>query len=437
MTFSWRYLVIMAQILLATIAVAFSFPRRSHFYLRLASCSLVSLLVAAFFPSENFAELYQTILFGTVKYSLFFVLSYVTLLVSFRQDSLGLLVSAILGYTIQHIYYLLFSTIDQFVLDYTALPVENLYSLVYVRRAIFSPALFLLAYYPYHKIQKNPRIVLPGRNVVWILASFVFIDIALGLFFNDVPFSVRNPLFWAVKLLNLVACLLILALLFANVDKENAEQENAVLKEMAKEKDKQYQMSRESIDLINIKCHDLKHQIRNLSSTDPSSLKEVEKAIKIYDSDLKSGNDALDVILQEKSLLCQGKAIQLDCLTEGAALAFLSEADIYSLFGNILDNAIEGVSAIPEGQRVISLKIKSAAGLLFISEKNPYTGVLTFEDGLPKSSKGDDRFHGYGTKSIRYISEKYGGQLQINNEEGIFSLLISIPMPLNAAVAPQ
>ena len=48
----------------------------------------------------------------------------------------------------------------------------------------------------------------------------------------------------------------------------------------------------------------------------------------------------------------------------------MSEKDIYSLFGNIVDNAIDATKDLPEDKRIISLKIKSAGNMVSISESN-------------------------------------------------------------------
>ena len=54
------------------------------------------------------------------------------------------------------------------------------------------------------------------------------------------------------------------------------------------------------MDIINIKCHDLKHQIGMLENMDSSerkeAIKELQRAVIIYDSIIKTGNDTLDLI---------------------------------------------------------------------------------------------------------------------------------------------
>lgn len=69
----------------------------------------------------------------------------------------------------------------------------------------------------------------------------------------------------------------------------------------------QYEMSRENIAMITRKCHDMKHQIEALIQTESHSerrksfIEDVQDMIQVYDSDVHTGNEALDTILMEKA----------------------------------------------------------------------------------------------------------------------------------------
>ena len=84
---------------------------------------------------------------------------------------------------------------------------------------------------------------------------------------------------------------------------------------LMKQQEEQYEITRDNIDMINQKCHDLKHQVRALRglADDESKeryLKELEQSVEIYGAIVKTGNDVLDTILTEKSLSCQAKGIR-------------------------------------------------------------------------------------------------------------------------------
>jgi sensor histidine kinase regulating citrate/malate metabolism len=196
----------------------------------------------------------------------------------------------------------------------------------------------------------------------------------------------------------------------------------------------QYFISKENIELINLKCHDMRHQIRRIGenkSIAPETVKEIEDAISVYRLTAKTGNEALDVILTENNLRCYKNGITLTCVADGARLEFMHDADIYSLFGNALDNAIEAVLKIREtDSRVIGLKIHSVGELITINIRNSYADAITYnKDGYPVSTKGEPNYHGYGIKSISYIVEKYGGNLSISAKDGVFNLNILLSIP--------
>ena len=79
----------------------------------------------------------------------------------------------------------------------------------------------------------------------------------------------------------------------------------------------------------------------------------MEKEIKIYEAQNKTGNKVLDAVLTSKSLYCQNNGIGLTCVADGSALNFMEDMDISALFGNILDNAIEASMMLDQEKRFI------------------------------------------------------------------------------------
>ena len=77
-------------------------------------------------------------------------------------------------------------------------------------------------------------------------------------------------------------------------------------------------------------------------------LKELEQSVQIYDAMVKTGNEALDTLLTEKSLYCEAHGIKISCVVDGKSLAFLDPVDLYAILGNALDNAVEGVSGFSD-----------------------------------------------------------------------------------------
>lgn len=129
-------------------------------------------------------------------------------------------------------------------------------------------------------------------------------------------------------------------------------------------------------------------------------------------------------------LACTNLGITMTCLADGRRIGFMEDSDIYALFGNILDNAIEATKTVTEEEkRIISLTIGTTGDLLLIDSQNYYAGEVQFVDGLPQTSKENKEYHGFGTRSIKTLTEKYGGDLKISAENGIFRLSIMLPIP--------
>lgn len=209
--------------------------------------------------------------------------------------------------------------------------------------------------------------------------------------------------------------------------------EREVERRMAAERERQYQLSRKNIDAINVKCHDIKHQIRSLADggrvADGRALEDLAAEIAIYDSTVKTGNPALDVILTEKGLVCSGEKITLAVIADGRALECLEPQEIYSLFGNALDNAIEAVRGIEEPERrLISLNVRRSGAMCVINVENSCDAAPTFRDGVPVTTKADAGSHGFGTRSMRGIVERHGGVLTFGCEDGIFHVDALLPV---------
>ena len=150
----------------------------------------------------------------------------------------------------------------------------------------------------------------------------------------------------------------------------------------------------------------------------------------IYDTELNTHNAALDVVLSGKMLDCKNQGITLTCMADGRRMDFMEDSDIYALFGNIMDNAIEAARTMDApDERLISLTVATQGELLRIEEENYFSGYLVFAEGLPVTSKGDTTHHGFGTRSIRILTEKYQGDFKISIQDNIFSLSIILPIP--------
>ncbi len=210
------------------------------------------------------------------------------------------------------------------------------------------------------------------------------------------------------------------------------EDEKATLVSLLELQAHQSETSKKEQEILNMKFHDMKHQInllKEMNGEDKNkTLNELEKVIDIYGDYAKTGNDALDIILTQKSLLCTKENITFTYIIDGNAFSFMSASDISSLFGNLIDNAIEAVSKEEGDYRLIKISASLKNGFLSLIEENYVTEKVKFSsNGLPISTKENQIYHGYGTKSIKYIAQKYGGTFSFEQKGNRFKVSLLFP----------
>lgn len=237
-----------------------------------------------------------------------------------------------------------------------------------------------------------------------------------------------------------MTCSDILALLlqYSSFRAGKLEQEKTRTEALLQAEQEQYRLSRETIELVNMKCHDLKHRLAQIRAEGGGAeqLKDVEEAVLFYENVAKTGNDALDSVLTQKSLSCEKHGIAFTYMADGAGLEAMQPSDVWSLLGNALDNAIESCAQEEDPQkRIVFLNIGAKDGLLRIRVENYCSRPVRFEEGLPVTTKADRQNHGIGVRSIRYIAQKYGGNAVFSAEDGFFRLSVLIPLEKSLQIA--
>ena len=254
------------------------------------------------------------------------------------------------------------------------------------------------------------------------LVAMVFVTVFAVIGFDVVLKSaevVGLPLTTYVPL-RLIHGLVCVSVLVVNVElavNGRLASEKAATERILAERERQYAVSRENISAINARVHEIRHEVlRTLSEADSpidrDLLADVAHEVSIYDSTVRTGNDALDTILTEKSLLCGRQGITLTCIADGSALGLMSSADIYALFGTMLDHGIEVARGVddPEG-RSISLVVRRHAGAACIHMECTRGDMV---DEAPVS--------------VAQIVRRYEGTASWSVDEGTVSLDALIPM---------
>ncbi|MBR1813009.1 MAG: GHKL domain-containing protein [Lachnospiraceae bacterium] len=410
-------------------ALAFTAPirKRSHFALRFIACQGVFL---AFISIRRISPGSLDTLAGNVV-SMLAGLVLLILMIWFCVDcdffqALGLSASASAA---RKIYLDVVAIMDQG-LGRVAIeePGHSLYSLSVML------AVYLICYFCFgSRAQTVMSAKAKWKNVVLGCSVLLLVGICRAIEFAY--FDGARNLDWPLYCYDIVClsiCLIMQYILFEN---DILQEERQKIRQALQMKADYYEVSRENIALINTKCHDMRHQLCYLSPSTESGERyrqQIEEIINVYDGIVKTENEALNVVLTEKSLLCGKRHIRISCMADGEALAFLDDIDIYSLFGNLLDNAIESVEKLTDPEkRVIDLSVTRKNGFVFIQVMNYFEGELQFDGGFPVTQKENKDYHGYGLRSIQLIADKYHGKMNIEPKDQLF--VVNLLFPVSAA----
>lgn len=359
-----------------------------------------------------------------LHYVLLFCASLFMLGFCFRTNFQEVLFVGTAGYAVQHITYALSTIVRDGIRQFFS--IDAIPGLVNeILFAIFVYALSgLLAFWLLVR-PNNGNVELRTRDFRMLMLSLTVLgsSVVLSIFVDSIGIPSAEAI---CRLYAAIACTLGLVMQF-NISRSNRlETDNRILEYMLRQEKQQHEMAKENIDIINIKCHDLKYQIAQLEAMDDQdqrkAIRELEQSVMIYDSMVKTGCDALDLVLTEKSLICEKYKIKFSSMIDGAKLNFLATSDIYALFGNALDNAIESVCKADEDRRIISLKVFTEGQMLFIHLDNYCAEPPKFEGEFPVTTKDNDLFHGFGTRSIRYIVQCYHGDVKMTFSDHFFHL---------------
>jgi len=435
--FLWVYPYFLVEIIVCEALFVFRCKRKPLFIVRLVTglalcCAFTFLITCVQFC------LADSVIVNTTAYILMFAFTLVILKVCFNEPFKILLLCGVAAYAVQNLGYRLYTLFEitgvvwkfATAIGSYELAGSILTILIFIVTDVFVYVVFV------RKMNAKGLESVYSPNVLLLSAFTLFVTVILCSFTNiwwwqHFYLSVINYCF------TVLCNLFILVILSGMTERGALKADLQIVRQLWEQDKRQYEISKETIELINIKCHDLKHKLRELrladGAIDKDELKEFENAIAIYDGRVHTGSAPLDVLLTEKSFTCGNSGIKLECLVDGAALSFMSEYDLYSLFGNILSNAIEAVQNIKEEQnRVINLTASVRFGAVMINCVNYYDGEIKIVGGLPQTNKADKEQHGFGMKSMRLLVKKYGGELNFRCGGGVFNLTAMLPAPKNS-----
>lgn len=268
------------------------------------------------------------------------------------------------------------------------------------------------------------------RRALIAIATVVFLIIYILETYMDL---IGMLYFGVVRVLFVICDIMVLLLLYWIFERYQAEEDRKTLQNMISMQYSQFEMGKKTMEIISMKEHDLKHLLTVLRSEDAirqsKTYLELEEAASRFERTIHTGNQAMDIILTEKNLLCRNQEITMTYIIDPVGLERFHVEDLAAIFGNLLDNAIRYLQTVEDTERrLLHLQIQNKAGLLMIHVENYCDEELDFCDGLPMTTQGDREIHGFGLRSVRYLTEKYGGGMSVSTEYHMFMVDLTVPI---------
>ena len=209
-----------------------------------------------------------------------------------------------------------------------------------------------------------------------------------------------------------------------------SEREEQIINISFEQQKKEMELIKEKEHEVRILRHDMRLYLNTLimyinENDKDSALKLASTLVSNIDATklhYYCSNDTINYIISDYAEKCKKASIILQTSIQLSNLP-TDEIMLSSILSNGLDNAINATSSLPVENRSIKLMLKTDNDKLLLSIRNHFEGNIVFSDGIPVSNKPG---HGYGTQSIRYMTEKLGGNYQFMVDDNEFVLRVVI-----------
>ena len=207
-----------------------------------------------------------------------------------------------------------------------------------------------------------------------------------------------------------------------------AEHKEEIIKIAVEQQAKEVETIKKSNLETSLLRHDMRLLLGNLSlCIEQDDKEQALKTISGFVKQVESAslhryckNDTINYILANFQNRCKEQEIDFLITIEIEDLP-VDEILFSSIISNALENAVNAQEGLPVTERFIKLMLKNSGDKLLLSVKNPFDKTPVIIDGIPITHQ---KGHGYGTQSIRYMTEKLGGKYQFSLKDNLFILRV-------------
>lgn len=178
--------------------------------------------------------------------------------------------------------------------------------------------------------------------------------------------------------------------------------------------------------------HDYRNHIQNMKNRLDGDQGELEQYLDELaddltqtDTSIQTGNVMADAVLNSKLSVAEQKSIQLNVKAHIPKGIEMTDVEMCSVLGNLLDNAIEACEKLPCDKRFLRVYIDKFKGQFYLSVQNSSPSIQR-DKGIFRTTKAGN--HGFGLFRIDRIAKKYGGYVNRQYEEGVFATELLLPL---------
>lgn len=178
--------------------------------------------------------------------------------------------------------------------------------------------------------------------------------------------------------------------------------------------------------------HDYRNHIQNMKNRLDGDqgvleqyLDELADDLTQTDTSIQTGNVMADAVLNSKLSVAEQKSIQLNVKAHIPKGIEMTDVEMCSVLGNLLDNAIEACEKLPCDKRFLRVYIDKFKGQFYLSVQNSSPSIQR-DKGIFRTTKAGT--HGFGLFRIDRIAKKYGGYVNRQYEEGVFATELLLPL---------
>lgn len=237
----------------------------------------------------------------------------------------------------------------------------------------------------------------------------------------------------AIEFLPLLLCsiyMLFCVVYFKEYERKNeAERKEHIICLTLEQQAKELEAIKRSEQEIRLLRHDMRLFLNNLSYCIAEDPDAAQQMISSFSSNVDATsilryceNSTINYVLSDCAAKCREAHIAFAATVEIGRLS-VDEILFCTILSNALDNALNAQDGLAKDKRSIKVLLKTSDERLLLSVKNSFASAPVFIDDMPVTKKAG---HGYGTRSIRYMTERLGGNCQFTVEDQRFVLRVVI-----------